>query len=135
MRKSEISYLSSRMVIEDAGSVYAFDYREIYCIVYRNSYTVICTANKEKMITYSLTKLQENLPPIFFSCNKSTLVNLSYVKSIEYNKNNSVLELCNNTQFNVSRRKRKELKLMMVSVIEGVTCKDCFLCNVANSTL
>ena len=63
--------------------------------IYRNKYlklpvqnkcAIHLTNGKEKYATSTLTKLEEELKPLFFKTHKSCLINLSNIKYIEYNK-------------------------------------------------
>lgn len=52
----------------------------------QNKCAIHLTNGKEKYATSTLTKLEEDLKPLFFKTHKSCLINLSNIKYIEYNK-------------------------------------------------
>ena len=127
MKDNVIKYYQQKMSIIDSSSIYYLKYCEIYCIFYIKPYTFILTIhNKEILLNYSLSKLTENLPKFFLSCNKSTIVNILHVRSL-YKKNNSYyILLYNEKKYKVSRRKVQMMKEMLIQAGNNIQiCDSC----------
>ena len=139
MKDADIKYYQQKMSIMDNGSIYYLKYCEINYISYIRPYIHIFTIfDKEILINYSLLKFITNLPDLFFTCNKSTIINIAHLKSLCKNGTFFFVLLENDKKIKVSRRKVCKIKNLLTK-IDGdfLNCEVCILKNkkTGNETL
>lgn len=78
----------------------------IYCKA-DNNFTIVATAKGEQIFSSkSLKNFEEILPPNFFRCHKSVIINIVCISS--YNKTNNTVTMINNDVIEISFRKKEE---------------------------
>ncbi len=135
MRKHNVSYNGSEMHIQNKnGSDYSsLKYYDIITIITDTPYVTILAKGYEKKIyiNYSLSKIIEELPSVFFLCNQSTIINLYYLRLYEEKYSQYTLHLKNGQNFKVSRRRRNAFKdrLLHLKSNCSLDCEQKSLCN------
>lgn len=105
------SFIISKIPIHYKDQVILIDVNEIVSIQSEDGYTVFSMANFEKYISSKqLSSFEFMIAPYknFLRINKGVFINIKFVKS--YSKGQlCVVFLCNDTSFEVSRRKKSEI--------------------------
>lgn len=112
---------------------YIYYYADILYIIYDKPYCKIyCTGNTNHYISYSLRKILEVFPAVFFQCEKSTIVNLSKIKSYNYLNMQIVME--DDRILPLSNRRKKNFITVKNSIIRlTAPFQICFPCHSANN--
>jgi DNA-binding LytR/AlgR family response regulator len=103
IRKIEYDYKEMR--IKWDHKICRLKYENIMSISADRPYSVITTPDKKLYMETSLTKMDKNLPDIFFRCSRKEIVNLMYV--ILYSENEGKIYTNSGKVYTVSFRQRK----------------------------
>ncbi len=113
------------------GSSWNFHFYSEICSVYIDcSYTVIKLENTKTYYTNIGIKYFENsLPETFIKCNRSAIINFSYLKTIENKKKNLFITLINGDEYSISRSCKKKFSSpnLYLKDIE-YPCDKCLYC-------
>jgi DNA-binding LytR/AlgR family response regulator len=122
----ELIYTDKSLIVEGTYQVNTILYCEIVNISTNRPYIEIVTIhNKTIYVDGSLSKIIPNLPPYFFRCNQSSIVNLLYVKLYAQ----PALHTALNKKFTVSAHNFHTCKEKLVWVQKTYTaCLDCLFC-------
>lgn len=117
MTKSIIISHSSGIIINDKSGVESIAYQDIVSFQSEDGIIILHLENgQKKQLKTSLLGLVDQLPEIFFLCNRSRIINLLFAKSILDHMGEITLLLYNGEHFTVSRRKFKEIKERFVKI-------------------
>ncbi len=108
MKKATLTHLDEEIIVMACGDLTRILYHNILFIEYSQPYVFIHTSLDKKYCVFtSLLSIAEKLPLHFHLCNRSTIINLSYVNFIGKENQGYVLKLNSGKIFRVSRRKYK----------------------------
>ena len=98
-------------------------YDDIMYIVYDGVYCYLHCMDKKYRIETSLKYLKDYLPKdVFFECNRSTIINISYIK--EYNRLDAFILMEDNREFDLSRRRVKAFHQIRTSATKSLQSDD-----------
>lgn len=104
-------------------------YSDIIKIITDANYTIVCLMDKVYYVDTRLKIFEELLPTVFFRCNRSSIINLAYMESIEHKNKKIKIILSNGDEYNVSRALKntfftriKRLKTIIFP------CEQCLFC-------
>jgi DNA-binding LytR/AlgR family response regulator len=126
--KTDITLERQSVKIETREREYFYSYDEIAYIIcerpYSEIYCIKGGETKKYLVCISLSKIEIDLPPIFFRCNQSTIINIRFLKS--FDKKNNILFM-DGAQFSLSFRNISLFKKHR-KFLDKIYC-HCTLCN------
>lgn len=131
MKETGLIFTNIGLIIHESYKIENIQYIDILSFEYNSSYVILQTvAGKECLIQSSLLNIKNNLPYIFFNCNRSSIVNMIYIDSIDFKSNNIEVVLPNlKKQFKISRRRKFDLMDRYLSVKKNtLICRQCQCC-------
>jgi DNA-binding LytR/AlgR family response regulator len=128
MKNTDLHFTSDAIIIRESYKVICLPYHDILFFHLNASYiTIGLIKEKSLLIRSSLSLILKSLPGVFVLCNRTTIVNQLYVKTIEDEK--SVI-LSNGESFILSRRKQDVFIDHYLHLRKRPrTCCKCFCCN------
>jgi DNA-binding LytR/AlgR family response regulator len=130
MNKQNIIFHEYKLEISVNGKTVIYPYGDILYIVAEKPYCkVCCVDNKQYLLLYPLDKFINVLPDCFFQCNRSTIINLSWVKEYDCTKDMKVV-MNNNNAFSISRNRKDDLRKTVHSIARlTVPFEQCSRCD------
>jgi DNA-binding LytR/AlgR family response regulator len=109
--KTRIIFCDKELIIEEKSKGTCLNYNQIIDISTNKPYVVISTLEKRQIyLEISLLELEKQLPPFFFRCNQSSIINLLFVNLYETKKKNYILYTVLGKNFTVSPKNKKNFK-------------------------
>ena len=106
--------MKRKIIFEDVSikTIKIIKIKELTDIVYLESYgkktRTVCCKGEEYLLKKCLSEVEEKLPPEnFFKIHKSIIINIDYLKGINFNSHKTVL-LHNGIELNIAHRKYKD---------------------------
>lgn len=90
--------------------IHVLKVEDIYAVVTEDGKMYLHTERDEYESKYKLYEIEETYPETFARINKSTLINLDYLQTIQYKLGKTEAILTNDISFPISRRYLKLLK-------------------------
>jgi DNA-binding LytR/AlgR family response regulator len=111
MKKNEIVFHNEALIIEENSHIVSIMYKDIASIVCDAPYLKISTIDgKKRFIYYCLEDLADSLPSSFVLCNRSAIINLIHVDSLQCKMSKWFFILKTGKHIPVARRKKQEIK-------------------------
>jgi len=120
MKKAELKIGSNKMIILEKSEIHMFDFNDIIGVFSDHPYLLIEFANKtSKLIFYSLKEIGQLLPIPFIKCNRSSIINITYLTKVTNENSESFLQLKNGKKINLPRRKKNDIISRIKSIISA----------------
>lgn len=131
MKIPEIKFYNLKMSVRHNSIWQAIAYRDIMYLRASGNHTEITLqqVNKQYYVFHSLKLLEKELPPLFFRCHRSTIVNMRYIKKIDKGR----ICLVDGTDLSVSHRKILLLKDRLAR-LPSLTVPMCDYCEICPNT-
>ena len=111
MKKTQLTFKEDRIIISEKSNISIIHCKDLVAIFCEHPYLKLLTVQKNNiLIFYPLMEIVRHLPPLFVLCNRSSLINLSYVHTLRIEKMKWVLYLSTGDCIFVSRRKKADVK-------------------------
>jgi DNA-binding LytR/AlgR family response regulator len=131
--KSRIIFCDREMIIEEKAGGIFLDYRRIIDFSTDKPYIKVSTIDKKYIhLETTLSELETQLPPFFFRCNQSAIVNLLLVTMYRLDKRKYILSTSLEKNFYVSPPNKSKFKEMLFFYKTHHFQSDgCFFCGKA----
>jgi hypothetical protein len=111
--KQALFFHCEKLEIPDKwGNLEIIKFRDIVYITYDKPYSAFFYLKEPEMkkilFPVSLIGIEQNLPPVFFRCNPSVIINFYYLEKISYSENRLSME--GGKVFSLSRRNIQDFK-------------------------
>ena len=127
---SKIVFHDLKIEIADKTGFIVYYYGELMYIIYDAPYCWFYFADKTKYkIETTVQYLFDNLPEVFFRCNRSSIINISYYKKFLINMNKLVMD--DGKIFTLSRNNAIKFNTKRIS-LPRITppCLNCYSCKI-----
>ena len=131
--KSKILFNDREMLIEERCKGICLNYRKIIDFTTDKPYIRVSATDKKIIyLDTTLSELEAQLPPFFFRCNQSSIVNLLLITAYRLYKRKYVLSTCFDKEFSVSTQNREKFKeLLFFFKTHNFNSEDCLCCKKA----
>jgi len=131
MKNTDLYFTDDAIIIKESYMVLCLPYHDILFFQLNSSYiTIGLIREKSVFIRSSLSLILKAVPKAFYLCNRNTILNMLYVKSIVDDK---VVTISNNECFTLSRRKRNLFVDYLLQIKKNpISCCKCFCCNLSS---
>jgi DNA-binding LytR/AlgR family response regulator len=106
--KSKIVFNCWEIESSTPSGIEYYPYSDLIWVRYDKPYSIFyCERGKKRkkyLVLMSLKKISDKLPPVFFRCNQSTIVNIRHLHRCDAIK--SALVMDDDTSFTLPRRKK-----------------------------
>lgn len=136
MKKTDLIFINHELIIKESYRIETIQYLNILYFIYKPPYTIIRTIDqKDTFINSSISMIINNLPKIFFYCNRTSIINLLYANKIECIQDQAYIHYQEiDKSFVIPRRKKKELVDAYIKVKTNTNiCRQCISCLFSNS--
>ena len=115
--KTNIIYGDKEIVIEENNKIICIGYDQIDYISTNRPYLEIITTEKRTVLCeQSLSEMQKKLPPCFFRCNRSFIVNLLHICLFQKEKNRYYFYISyTNKKFKIAAKSTKAFKRQLIA--------------------
>ena len=131
--KSKILFNDREILIEERSRGICLSYSKITDFSTDKPYIRISTTDKKIIyLDTTLTELETQLPPFFFRCNQSSIVNLLLITTYRLNKRKYILSIGLEKEFSVSTQNRKKFKeILFFYKTNNFYSNNCLCCKKA----
>jgi DNA-binding LytR/AlgR family response regulator len=128
MKDTILVFADDKMIIQEPYRIENVCYKDIICFQYEMPYIIILKVDgKEHFVKKSISGIVEMLPNNFLLCNRTTIVNLLYVKKINLKTD---IVMTNERMYSLSRSRRKDFMTIFLNVrSQKIICRKCDVCN------
>lgn len=125
-----VIFYEKEIVIQDKSSTISILYCNIIGIYTDRPYAIITTfQHKSFHVLTSLSKIQKQLPPFFFRCSQSTIVNMLYIREYISKGRSLCIQTLHNKKESVSKSSKKEFIDTFFQIKDSYTqCIECIAC-------
>jgi len=134
MKDSTLLFTDENIVVNEAYNIENISCNDIISFQYEKPYIVIKKYDgKDIYIKISIINIIKMLPYNFVLCNRTTIVNLFYVKKL--NLNTEVI-MIDEKVYSLSRSKRKDFMSTFINIrCQKIICRKCECCNFTSSCI
>jgi DNA-binding LytR/AlgR family response regulator len=116
MSKPKVIFHKLKMAVPEGRGLKIIPYADILWLQHCDHFTqLVCRDNKPARYIYeSLNELGHNLPPVFYRCHRSVIVNLCYIQSFNLHGvhiNNHILPVSQKNKTEIRRLLKKSERL------------------------